>query len=124
MSKTQTPILKDISYHKKSKVLELSFDNGENFNLTAEYLRVYSPSAEVRGHSPESATLQVGKGDVEITGIEPVGNYAVVLRFDDNHDTGIYDWTYLYQLGKNYATMWPEYLEKLEKAGGKRRPDA
>ena len=124
MSEVKTPTLVDISYHKKSKVLELSFDNDESFNLTAEYLRVYSPSAEVRGHSPETATLQMGKGDIEIEGIQPVGNYAVILRFDDNHDTGIYSWDYLYKLGKNYNVLWPDYLERLEEAGGKRRPDS
>jgi DUF971 family protein len=124
MATAHNPQLTDIRYHQKSKVLELAFDNGEHFNLTAEYLRVYSPSAEVRGHSPAQAVLQVGKGDVEIEQIQPVGNYAVILRFDDNHDTGIYDWNWLYYLGKNYNTLWPDYLDKLQKAGAKRRPDS
>jgi DUF971 family protein len=114
----------NIEYHQQSKVLALSFDNGEHFNLTAEYLRVYSPSAEVRGHSEDTAVLQVGKADVNITHIEPVGNYAVVLRFDDGHDSGIYSWEWLYKLGTQHNTLWAAYLEDLKKAGGKRAPDS
>jgi len=123
MSNNNTPIPTSIEYHKKSKILALTFDNGDNFNLSAEYLRVYSPSAEVRGHSEDTAVLQVGKADVNITHIEAVGNYAVVLRFDDGHDSGIYSWEWLYKLGKKYSPLWAQYLEDLKKAGGKRAPD-
>ncbi len=119
-----SPIPTSIEYHQKSKVLALSFDDGKSFNLTAEYLRVYSPSAEVRGHSEDTAVLQVGKADVNITHIEPVGNYAVVFRFDDGHDSGIYSWDWLYKLGDQHNTLWAQYLEDLQKAGGKRAPDS
>jgi len=85
-------------------------------------LRVYSPSAEVRGHSEEQAVLQVGKADVEIQAIEPVGSYAVQLHFDDGHNTGIYSWDWLYKLGKDQNQLWAEYLDKMEKAGAKREP--
>ncbi len=118
----QTPIPTDIEYHKQSKVLSIKFDNDESYNLTAEYLRIYSPSAEVRGHSEDQAVLQVGKADVEIQAIEAVGNYAVMLRFDDGHDTGIYSWEWLYHLCKDYNSLWASYLEKLEKAAAKRSP--
>ncbi len=117
-----TPIPTEIEYHKQTKVLSISFDTAESYHLTAEYLRVYSPSAEVRGHSDDQAVLQVGKADVEIQGIEPVGTYAVLLRFDDGHDTGIYSWEWLYYLSQNQDTLWTEYLAKLEKVGAKRAP--
>ncbi|MCP4698076.1 MAG: DUF971 domain-containing protein [Gammaproteobacteria bacterium] len=118
------PIPAEIEYHQKSRILDITFDDGARFNLTSEYLRVYSPSAEVRGHSEEDAVLQVGKADVKIEKIEAVGNYAVLLRFDDGHDTGIYSWDWLYTIGLNKDKLWREYLEKLEKAGGKRGPDS
>lgn len=118
----QTPIPTDIEYHKQTKVLSISFDNDESYHLSAEYLRVYSPSAEVRGHSEDQAVLQVGKADVEIQAIEPVGTYAVLLRFDDGHDTGIYSWEWLYHLSKDHEALWADYLDKLEKAGAKRAP--
>ena len=89
----------DIQLHQKSRILELRYADGSHFELPCEFLRVYSPSAEVRGHGPGQEVLQVGKEDVNITAIEPVGNYAVKLVFSDGHDTGIYDWDYLYKLG-------------------------
>jgi len=113
----------EISFHKLSRVLELSFDNGTNFKLPSEYLRVYSPSAEVRGHGPGQETLQIGKEDVNITRIEPVGHYALKLVFDDNHDSGLYSWDYLYHLGTDYENLWREYLERLAEAGHERKID-
>jgi DUF971 family protein len=116
------PIPTDIKLHQKSHVLEVTFDTKEEFSFTCEYLRVYSPSAEVRGHSPDQEVLQIGKADVNIEQIESVGTYAIRLLFDDGHDTGIYSWEWLYYLGQNQARLWNEYLEKLEKAGAKRAP--
>jgi len=110
----------EIKLHKKSRTLEVAFDNGERFNMPAEYLRVYSPSAEVRGHGPGQETLQLGKEDVEITHVEAVGQYAILLRYDDGHDTGIYSWDELHRLGANYVALWNAYLERLEAAGHKR----
>ena len=110
----------EINFHQKSPVLEISFDDGSTFQLPSEYLRVYSPSAEVQGHGPGQEVLQIGKQDINITKIEPVGHYAIQLFFDDNHDTGIYSWDTLYNLGKNYDTLWPEYLQKLKDAGHNR----
>ncbi len=107
----------EINLHQQSKVLEISFDTGETFNLSCEYLRVHSPSAEVQGHGPGQGVLQVGKEDVNITGIEQVGTYAIQISFDDNHDTGIYAWDTLYDLGKNQEKYWQEYLERLKEAG-------
>jgi DUF971 family protein len=118
----QTPIPTEIEYNQKNRVLSIAFDNGQKFELSAEFLRVYSPSAEVRGHTEDQAVLQVGKGDVKIVQIEPVGQYAVQLYFDDSHDTGIYSWDWLYHLGEKHITLWADYLAKLEKAGGKRFP--
>ncbi len=116
------PIPTEIKFHQKSRLLGLTFDNGEHFELTCEYLRVYSPSAEVRGHSEEEAVLQVGKAQVNIEQIEPAGNYAIVLHFDDGHNTGIYSWEWLYYLGKNHDKLWQDYLAKMEQAGQKREP--
>lgn len=124
MMSSQLPIPTEIEYHQQARVLSITFETGETFNLSAEYLRVYSPSAEVRGHGPGQETLQIGKADVAIEQIDPVGNYAVQLRFDDGHDTGIYSWDWLYYLSKEQPRLWAEYLEKLEKAGAKRAPDA
>ena len=109
----------EINFHKVSRILELSFADGSTFNLPCEYLRVYSPSAEVAGHGPGHETLQIGKEDVTISRVEPVGHYALNLIFDDNHHTGIYSWEYLYQLGENYEIKWASYLERLEAAGHK-----
>ncbi len=117
-----TSIPTEINLHQKSRFLELTFDTGEHFELSCEYLRVYSPSAEVQGHGPGEETLQVGKADVNIEKIEPVGIYAIQLCFDDGHDTGLYSWEWLYFLAKNKEKLWQEYLDKLEKAGQKRAP--
>lgn len=107
----------NIKLHKQSRVLELSFEDGSMFELPTEYLRVYSPSAEVRGHGPGQETLQVGKQDVNINAIEPIGHYAVKLVFDDNHDSGIYSWEYLYELASNYEGYWQDYVRRLNEAG-------
>ena len=114
----------DIKLHQKSRVLELSFDDGSHFRLPCEYLRVYSPSAEVRGHAPGQEVLQVGKENVNVTNIEPVGTYAVCLHFDDGHSTGIYSWDWLHYLGVNQERLWGEYLERLARAGYTRAPKA
>ncbi len=114
----------DINLHKISRVLELAFEDGSSFQLPAEYLRVYSPSAEVQGHSPGQEVLQIGKEDVGIDNIEPIGHYAIKLVFDDNHDSGIYSWDYLYELGQTYEDRWQAYLDRLEVAGHKRKPDS
>ncbi len=111
----------DIQLHQKSRILELRYADGSHFELPCEFLRVYSPSAEVRGHGPGQEVLQVGKEDVNITAIEPVGNYAVKLVFSDGHDTGIYDWDYLYKLGTEQERLWQDYLERLQQAGHERR---
>ncbi len=112
----------DIELHQLSRVLEVAFDDGARFRLPCEYLRVYSPSAEVRGHGPGQGVLQTGKEQVNIRDIEPVGNYAVKLVFDDGHDTGLYTWDYLYQLGRNQDRNWREYLAALAAAGHARTP--
>ncbi len=117
-----TPRPIEIKLHQKSRVLEISFDDGKSYSLSCEYLRVYSPSAEVRGHGPGQEVLQEGKKDVEIAAIEPVGNYAVKLVFSDGHDTGLYSWDYLYSLGENQPRLWQQYLEKLALAGVNREP--
>jgi len=111
----------EIKLHKRSRVLELHFDDGLECNLTCEYLRVYSPSAEVRGHSPGQETLQLGKEDVGIDDIEPSGNYAVKIGFDDGHSSGIYTWSYLHELGVNYEVYWQDYLDRLAEAGHERK---
>lgn len=112
----------DINLHQKSRVLEISFEDGKTFSLPCEYLRVYSPSAEVRGHGPGQEVLQIGKENVNIEKIEPVGNYAIQLHFDDGHSTGIYSWETLYTLGANYGALWQEYLDRLKAAGHQRKP--
>ena len=111
----------DLRLHQKSRILEIAFDDQHNFKLPCEYLRVYSPSAEVQGHGPGQEVLQLGKENVNIVNIEPVGNYAVRLFFDDGHDTGLYSWEWLYHLGINRERLWNSYLEKLERAGHKRK---
>lgn len=112
----------EIRLHQKSRVLEVAFDDGRAFRLPCEFLRVYSPSAEVRGHGPGQETLQVGKEEVGIAAVEPVGNYAVKLVFSDGHDTGLYSWDYLYELGTHQDAMWQQYLDRLHKAGIARQP--
>jgi len=106
-----------LTVRKQSRVLELAFDSGESFSLPFELLRVYSPSAEVRGHGTGQEVLQTGKREVLLTAVEPVGNYAVQLHFSDSHNTGIYTWDYLYWLGANQAQLWEDYLKRLEAAG-------
>lgn len=114
----------DVKLHQKSKVLELAYDDGKNHQLPCEFLRVYSPSAEVTGHGPGQEVLQLNKEDVNIDSIEPQGNYAIKLLFDDKHDTGIFTWEYLYELGENYDEKWQDYLERLKQAGHERKkPD-
>lgn len=102
-------------------MLEIEFDDGARFELSCEYLRVYSPSADVQGHGPGQGTLQVGKENVNIERIEPVGHYAVKLHFDDGHHTGLYSWQYLYELGRNQQDNWQDYLDDLARAGHERR---
>ena len=109
-----------ITLHQKSRVLEIAFSDGRSFRLPYEYLRVYSPSAEVRGHGPGQEVLQVGKRAVEIRSLEPVGSYAVQPQFSDGHNTGIYAWDYLYELGENQEKLWAQYLDKLSAAGASR----
>ena len=110
-----------INLHKISRILELSFEDGNTYKLPAEYLRVYSPSAEVQGHGPGQEVLQIGKEDVAIDNIEPIGHYAIKLIFDDNHSTGIYSWKYLHELGTTYESRWQQYLDRLEAAGHQRK---
>lgn len=118
---TDAPIPTNIKYHRSTRLLELVYADGRRFELGAEFLRVHSPSAEVRGHGPGQEVLQVGKEHVAIERIEPVGNYAVRLYFDDGHHTGIYSWDELYRLGANREAFWNEYLDKLRRAGRQRR---
>lgn len=113
----------EINLHRQSAVLEIKFADGVKGALSAEYLRVYSPSAEVRGHSPEQATLQTDKEDVAIVDIQAVGNYAVRLTFSDGHDTGLYTWDYLYELTTQQKQKWQDYLNRLQSAGKSRKPD-
>jgi DUF971 family protein len=110
----------EIRLHQKSRVLEIAFSDGRSFRLPYELLRVYSPSAEVRGHGPGQEVLQTGKRDVEIRVLEPVGSYAVQPVFSDGHSTGIYSWDYLYELGDNQDALWSKYLEQLAAAGASR----
>lgn len=110
-----------IQYKKASKTLVLSYQDQE-FQLTAEFLRVHSPSAEVRGHGPQEAILQIEKKDVAITNIEPVGNYALKISYDDGHDSGLYTWDYLKDLAENQTSYWEKYLSDLKAAGAQREP--
>ena len=113
---------KEIRLQTKSRRLLIGFDDGFQFNLSFEYLRVSSPSAEVKGHGPGQETLQTGKENVRVTAIEPVGHYAVRLIFDDGHDTGLYTWKYLYELGTEQESRWQAYLDRLKAAGYARQP--
>ena len=115
-----SPVPTEIKLRQKSKVMEITFADGKRFELPYELLRVYSPSAEVRGHGPGQEVLQVGKKDVDITALEPVGSYAVQPVFSDGHDTGIFSWDYLYDLGANRESLWASYLERLKLAGASR----
>jgi len=122
MSKSPpTPRPTEIKLHQRSRVLELHFDDGLECNLTCEYLRVYSPSAEVRGHGPGQEVLQTGKEDVGIDQLTPSGNYAIKISFDDGHDSGIFTWSYLHELGINYEAYWQDYLDRLADAGQQRK---
>src|ERR671936_124635 len=112
----------ELRLKRAKKVLEIDFDDGSKFSLPAEYLRVESPSAEVQGHGPGQKTLVHGRAHVGIIGLEPVGNYAVRIAFDDLHDTGIYSWSYLYELGVEHETRWRDYLEALAANGLSREP--
>lgn len=114
----------DIKLHQASRLLEIKFDNNTECMLSCEFLRVYSPSAEVKGHGPGQEVLQIGKEDVNIVGIEPVGNYAIKLIFSDGHDTGLYSWDYLYELARDYEALWLEYLGKLSATGHVRKHTA
>lgn len=116
------PLPTEIKLHQKSRVLEIAFSDGATFRLPYEFLRVYSPSAEVRGHGPGQEVLQTGKKDVEISRIEPVGQYAVQLHFSDGHDTGIYSWDLLYDYGMRQEEMWQHYLKRMQEAGASREP--
>ena len=117
-----SPRPSNIMLHQKSRLLEIAFDDNTECMLSCEFLRVYSPSAEVRGHGVGQEVLQTGKEDVNITAIEPVGQYAIRLIFSDGHDTGLYSWDYLYDLARNYEGLWLEYIGKLDAAGIKRNP--
>ena len=121
-SDNTTPTPTELKLHQKSQVLEIAFGDGAQFKLPYELLRVYSPSAEVRGHGPGEEVLQVGKKGIQITHVEPVGSYAVQLVFSDGHDTGIYSWDYFYDLGVNQETMWAHYLQRMQEAGASRDP--
>jgi DUF971 family protein len=121
---SSTALPTEIKLHQKSRLLEIAFSDGKRFELPCEFLRVYSPSAEVRGHGPGQEVLQVGKMNVEITDIQPVGSYAVQLVFSDGHDSGLYSWDYLYDLGVNQEALWQQYLARMKEAGAKREPAA
>jgi DUF971 family protein len=116
------PAPTEIKLHQRSRVMEIAFADGKSFRLPCEFLRVYSPSAEVRGHGPGQEVLQTGKRNVEITHVEPVGQYAVQLHFSDGHATGIYSWDLLYDYGVNQDEMWRRYLKRMEEAGASREP--
>ncbi|HEX2241664.1 MAG TPA: DUF971 domain-containing protein [Gammaproteobacteria bacterium] len=120
-SESYKPVPTEITLHQQSRILEIRFDDGERFELPCEILRVYSPSAEVKGHGPGQGVLPIGKERVNITAIESVGNYAVKLIFDDGHATGIYSWGYLYDLGKRLDRYWMDYLDALKQVGYQRR---
>jgi DUF971 family protein len=111
------PIPTNLTIRQQSRILEIAFDDGANFAIPFELMRVYSPSAEVKGHGPGQEVLQVGKREVSIKGVEPVGNYAIKPLYTDGHDTGIYTWDYLYKLGREQDALWQDYLQRLQAAG-------
>lgn len=119
---SDTPIPTEIKLHQKSRILELAFENGDRYELSFEFLRVFTPSAEARGHAPGQETLQVGKRDVEILGIEPVGNYAIKPIFSDGHDSGLFSWDMLHTLCVHRDELWQAYLDRLAEAGASRDP--
>lgn len=112
-----TPNPTALTVHQQSRVLDIAFDDGSAFSLPFEYLRVYSPSAEVRGHGQGQEVLQLGKRTVGITGVEPVGNYAIQPTFSDGHNTGLFSWDYLYKLGREQQALWDDYMARLHAAG-------
>ena len=112
----------EITLHQQSKLLEIAFDDGSRYRLPYEFLRVHSPSAAVRGHGPSQEVLQIGKQDVSVIDVQPVGSYAIKVTFDDGHNTGLYSWGYLHELGKYQDALWHEYLCKLAEAGESRVP--
>lgn len=118
---SKTPNPTEINLHQKSRELEIAFDDDSRFHFSSEFLRVYSPSAEVRGHAPGEETLQLGKENVNIKELEPVGNYAIKIVFTDGHDSGLYSWDLLYDYGKNQQQLWADYLQKLKQAGHERK---
>ncbi|MEZ5651465.1 MAG: DUF971 domain-containing protein [Burkholderiaceae bacterium] len=122
MNASADPVPTELVVHQKSRRLDIRFDDGRAFSLPFELLRVYSPSAEVRGHGPGQETLQVGKRDVGILAVDAVGHYAILPRFDDGHDSGIYSWDYLYWLGDRQEALWADYLARLDAAGASRDP--
>ena len=114
----------EITLHQKSCELEIAFDDGARYRFPYEFLRVNSPSAEVRGHGPGQEVLQVGKRDVKVSEVEPVGSYAMKITFDDGHDSGLFSWDYLNKLGANQAALWQDYLQQMEAAGASRDASA
>lgn len=118
------PVATEIRLRRASRVLEVSFDDGQRFQLPFEYLRVHSPSAEVKGHGPGQEVLVTGKEQVGIRAVEPVGQYAVKLVFDDGHDTGLFTWNYLHELGREYGARWARYLERRAQAAAQAHPAA
>ena len=123
IKKSTKKIPDKIQVHKKTACVELTYDD-QSFLLSYEYLRVFSPSAEVRGHGVGNEVLQVGKKDIGLIAIEPAGNYALKLVFDDGHDSGLYDWAYLYHLATEQQSLWQDYLDRLEQAGASRQASA
>lgn len=122
---SQTPkaqVPSNINYRKSANMLELSYADGTKLELEAELLRVYSPSAEVRGHGAGQETLQTGKKEVRVLDIQPSGSYAIKICFDDGHDSGLYAWEYLYELGRHKEAFWKDYLRRMEEAGASREP--
>ena len=117
-----TPKVTEIKLHRRSKLLQISFSDGNTFQIPCEFLRVYSPSAEVRGHGSGQEVLQTGKRDINIDHIEPVGSYAIQLNFSDGHNTGLYSWDLLYEYGLHQDKMWQRYLQRLEQVGSSREP--
>jgi DUF971 family protein len=122
--KSDTPIPTDIKLHQKSRFVELFYENGERYELDFEFLRVFTPSAEARGHGPGQEVLQTGKRNVEIERIEPIGNYALCFVFSDGHDSGLYSWDLLYNLGKHHDELWQDYLKQIESQGLSRDVDS
>src|SRR5688572_19597777 len=122
MPAAPSPHPTEVKLHQTSRILEIAYSDGRTFKLPYEFLRVYSPSAEVRGHGAGQEVLQVGKRDVTISEVEAVGHYALRPKFSDGHDTGIFSWEYLYELGEDQDELWQRYLDRLAKAGASRAP--